>query len=96
MKIGTKVLHKETKDEHKLVGVRRDEDGNQSYTFERKESGDTVYKLVIEQLLEQTFYFQMEDHPSEHDVNRKKNRKSREKVPEPAPKGEVSALALLN
>lgn len=96
MKVGTKVLHKETKDEHKLIGVRQDEGGETGYTFERKEGGDTVLKYVREKDLEATYYFMVEDHPSEREAERKKTKKTREKVTQPAPEGEISAFNLLN
>ena len=96
IKVGTRVLSKKTNVESKLLSVRGDEDGRVIYTFERKEGGDTMLTSVPEELLEEVFYFLVEDHPVVQDVDRRKSKKTREKVTQPSDVEEFTSLSLLN
>jgi hypothetical protein len=96
IKIGAKVLDKVSKDEYKYVGIREDEDGTIIHTFERKADGNTYLRSASTDRVEKLFYFLVEDHPSVKDVDRKKNKKAREKVTQPTKDSEPSALSLLN
>jgi hypothetical protein len=96
MKIGTRVLHQKTRNEHKLIAIRDDEGGCVLYTFERLEDGDKVLNYVAESELESTFYFLVEDHPLVQDADRRKSKKNREKVAQPADEEELTALSVLN
>lgn len=95
MKIGSKVLSKKTKDEYKLIGIRNGESGDTVYTFERKEDGNVVLSSINENALETEFYFLAEAHPLVLDKSRRKSKKTREKVAQPAEE-DLTALSLLN
>lgn len=84
IKIGTKVLHKKTLEEHVLVNTVRVTGNRVWYTFESTEKDTLHLENVPEDELEEKYHFLVENHPSVHDQDRKKDKKKRIKMSPPS------------
>jgi hypothetical protein len=93
MRLGTKLLCKDDKEQYTITGVREDEGGEIAYTLDRKIDGGSHVRYVLESKMESLFYFLVEEHPHVQDADRRKSKKKREKVEQP---DVVTALSLLN
>ena len=97
IKIGTKVLSKHLNVECTFKYMREEpQTGEVFYTFERKVDGSTVLSTVEEKMLEDRFYFLVEDHPLVLEQDRKKSKKTREKVDQPTAFESLMATVTLN
>ena len=97
LKIGTNVLSKQLNEECTFVSIRDEPmTGEVFYTFERKVDGTNVLTIVEEKMLESRFFFLVEDHPLVQEHDRKKSKKSRDKVDQPTAVESLLATATMN
>lgn len=97
LKIGTNVLSKQLNAECTFKSIREEPmTGEVFYTFERVVDGTKVLSTVEEGMLEERFYFLVEDHPSVVEKDRKKSKKTREKVDQPTAVESIIATTTLN